>query len=68
LNEEQFQKDKNDTKILARISQDIRDGTKAGVRGSPTIFINGRLLKDLSLEGFRAMIEKELERIKKPDP
>ena len=67
LNQVQFEKHMKDPKILARLSQDIRDGTKVGVRGSPTIFINGRLLRRRSLEGFRVMIEKELEKIRKGD-
>jgi len=65
LNGEQFQKDFNDPKIQARINQDIRDADKAGVRGTPTIFVNGRKLKTRSLEGFSAIIQKELAK-KKP--
>jgi protein-disulfide isomerase len=65
LNEEQFKKDMGDPEILARISQDVRDGSKAGVRGTPTIFINGRLLRQRSLEGFQGIIEKELEKARK---
>ena len=32
LNEEQFRKDFRDPEILARISEDVREGMKAGVR------------------------------------
>lgn len=67
LNEEEFQKDMKAPKILAIISQDIQDGKRAGVRGTPTIFINGRLLRQRSLEGFRVIIEKELAKIRKGD-
>jgi len=42
------------------VESDLRDGNNAGVRGIPTIFVNGRLLRDRSFEGFRAAIEKEL--------
>jgi len=42
------------------VESDLRDGNNAGVRGIPTIFINGRLLRDRSFEGFQAAIEKEL--------
>lgn len=65
LNEEQFNKHMKDPGILARISRDTRDGKKAGVRGTPTIFVNGRRLKHRGLEGFKIMIEKELEKKKK---
>ena len=33
---------------------------KAGVTGTPTIYINGRKLKQRSPEGFQAMIDEEL--------
>jgi protein-disulfide isomerase len=65
LNEEKFKKDMQDPEILKIISQDIRDGAKAGVRGTPTIFINGRLLRQRSLQEFQRIIEKELEKLKK---
>jgi len=67
LNEEEFEHDMKDPKLLARISRDIRDGARAGVRGTPTIFINGRLLRNRTLEGFRAVIDKELEKLKNRD-
>ena len=44
LNEEKFKKDMQDPEILKIISQDIREDAKVGVRGTPSIFINGRLL------------------------
>jgi protein-disulfide isomerase len=39
----------------------MREAQKAGVRGTPTIFVNGKRLKDRSLRGFSAMIDKELK-------
>ncbi len=65
LDEEQLKKDMNDPKTAARINQDLRDGKNAGVRGTPAIFINGRRLKNRSLEGFKAVIGKELAKAKK---
>lgn len=67
LNEEQFQKDMRDPKILAVISKDISDGKKAGVRGTPTVFVNGRLLRQRTMKGFQTLIEKELQTMKKGD-
>lgn len=46
--------------INAIVENDLREGKNAGVRGIPTIFINGRLLRDRSFAGFQAAIEKEL--------
>ena len=65
LDEAKFTKDLQDNEILKIISQDIREGVKAGVRGTPTIFINGRLLRQRTLEEFYRIIEKELEKVKK---
>lgn len=62
LDQEKFEKEKKDLKILAKVRQDFQDGRKAGVRGTPTIFINGKKLKNRTLEGFKAIIDKELKK------
>ena len=61
----EFEKRMSDPKIAAMIRQDLQDGAKAGVRGTPTIFINGRRLKNRSLQGFQAAIDRELQRLGK---
>jgi len=50
-------------KILSMVQKDLRDGQKAGVRSVPTIFVNGRLLKNRTLKGFRTLIDGELEKL-----
>lgn len=65
LNEEEFEKKKNDPTLLKKVRKDMQDGRNAGVRGTPTIFVNGRLLKNRSLEGFQAIIDKEVSKIQK---
>jgi protein-disulfide isomerase len=40
------------------------DGNQAGVRGTPTVFIGGRLLKNWSPKEFQILIDKELGRTK----
>lgn len=62
LNQEAFEKDKKAQEIQGSISRDIRHGKEAGVRGTPTIFVNGRRLKSRSLDGFQVLIEKELKK------
>jgi protein-disulfide isomerase len=57
-----FEKDREDPAIVGKVRADIRDGNSAGVRGVPTVFINGRRLRKRSLEGFSEMIEKELQK------
>jgi protein-disulfide isomerase len=63
LDQTEFEKKMKDPKITAMIRQDVREGAQAGVRGTPTIFINGRRLKDRSLKGFQAAIDKELQKL-----
>jgi len=65
LDQTEFKKKMKDPKITAMIRQDVRDGAQAGVRGTPTIFINGRRLNDRSLKGFQAAIDKELQKLSK---
>jgi protein-disulfide isomerase len=65
LNMEEFKKDMNDLKIVARINQDIRLGAYLGVRGTPTVYINGRLSKARTLEALQAEVEIELRKVKK---
>ena len=48
--------------IRQKIYTDIQDAQQAGVTGTPTIFINGRLLKNRSLQGFQELIDKELKK------
>lgn len=51
----------NSQKIRNLVIRDYREGYTNGVRGTPTVFINGKRLKDNSLQGFRLAIEKELK-------
>jgi len=65
LNQEKFEKDMKSPSIQAKVRRDYQEGTRVNVRGTPTVFINGRRLKNRTLEGFRDVIEKELERLNK---
>jgi protein-disulfide isomerase len=63
-----FEKDRKSPAIAGKVSADLRDGSKAGIRGVPAVFINGRRLRKRSLEGFSGMIEKELEKAGNSSP
>ncbi|NNF48093.1 MAG: thioredoxin domain-containing protein [Desulfofustis sp.] len=56
-----FNKDMNSPEIRQIVNKDLLDAQKAGVTGTPTIFINGKKLKNRSLDGFQALIDKELK-------
>ena len=62
LDVEKWKKDKDSPEVRKRINTDVQDAQKAGVTGTPTIFINGRLLKNRSMQGFQQMINSELSK------
>lgn len=64
LDKVQFEKDRKDPLLLEQIKRDYNEGIRVGVRSVPSIFVNGRKLKERSLEGFQALIDKELEILK----
>jgi protein-disulfide isomerase len=57
----QYNKDMNSPEIRQMVNKDLLDAQKAGVTGTPTIFINGKKLKNRSLAGFQEMIDRELK-------
>ena len=62
LDMQKFQKDMNDPRIAQDINQDYQEGIKVGVRGTPTIFVNGSLLRNNSLNGFQEAVDKEIQK------
>lgn len=63
LNMEMFAKDMQSPAIKALIERDVENGRQIGVRGTPTIFINGKPLKNKSPSGIYEMIKAELKKI-----
>ncbi len=64
LDQAEFNKKMNSPEIRRQIRQDVVDGRNAGVNSTPTVFINGRRLKNRSLQGFQAVIDKELQSLR----
>ena len=62
LDMEKFNKDIESPRITSLINRDFNIGLQVGVRGTPTIFINGKILKKRDLNGFSEMIEAELKK------
>jgi protein-disulfide isomerase len=62
LDMDKFDKDRKDPQIRAMINRDLAEGNRAGVRGTPTVFVNGRLLRNRSPAGFQQLIEKALQK------
>ena len=65
LDLDRFSKDMKDLMVVAMINQDIRNGARAGIKGTPTVFINGKVSKARTLEALQAAVESELERVRK---
>jgi protein-disulfide isomerase len=66
LNVEQFQKDVQDPALEEIIAKDLRDGADAQVRGTPTLYVNGRKATQMSLEELKKMVDAELAGSAKP--
>lgn len=62
LDLERFRQDWRDPALDARIEQDLAEARHLDLRGTPAVFINGRLFQDRSPNGLRRAIEAELER------
>ena len=70
LDLERFEKDMNDLRIVARINQDIRLGAymEPRVKGTPSVFINGKESPARTLGTLQVAVEKELEEFRRVRP
>jgi protein-disulfide isomerase len=48
-------------KFYDKVARDLREGEKLGVNATPTIFVNGKRLRDKSPESLKAAIEAALK-------
>jgi protein-disulfide isomerase len=49
-------------KRMETINIDLEDGKKLGVNGTPTIFVNGLMLQNISPDSFYSLVESELKK------
>lgn len=64
LNMEKFNRDMKDPAIQSLISRDMNEGSRAEVPGTPTIFVNGKLVQLRNLSEIDQAINAELKRKK----
>jgi protein-disulfide isomerase len=57
-----WETDMNSKEVQDQIDSDMQLARTAGVRGTPTIFVNGKKLQERSFEGFKAAVEVELKK------
>lgn len=58
----EFDQTMNSITVRNKVRDDAFEGSRIGVKGTPTLYINGKRLKDKRLEGLKAAIEKELNK------
>ncbi len=56
----QFKKDSESKEIGRKLQKDLQDAQKAGVTGTPTIFVNGIKAKSRTLPALQKLIDAQL--------
>ncbi len=65
LDMKRFEADLDSSDTKRKIGRDVEDGDRAGVEGTPTLFINGQKYNGaLDLPAIRTVIEDELKKIR----
>lgn len=59
LDMERFQADRASQDVRQKLAKDMEDAKAAQVSGTPTLFINGRRIKDRGLDALQKVIEEE---------
>lgn len=58
-----FKADMSSPEVRGQVNRDKAQAQKAGISGTPTIYINGRKLQDRSVKGFQKIIDEELAKV-----
>jgi protein-disulfide isomerase len=65
LDMKRFEVDLDSPETKKTVARDVEDGDKAGVEGTPTVFVNGRKYNgSLDLPAFRKIIDEDLKNAK----
>lgn len=60
LNMEQFNQDRQSASARRIIQEDVENGKSIGVRGTPSVFMNGKRVNNRDLNNLPALIKREL--------
>ena len=66
LDMEKFNRDLNDASVQNLINRDLDEGQKVPVRGTPSIFVNGKSLKNGGPDEFQGLIESGIKKKNRP--
>jgi protein-disulfide isomerase len=56
-----FEQDMASPEIQQQINQEIQEGAKAMVRGTPSLYVNGKKVANRSVEGIKQMVDEALK-------
>ena len=59
-----FNADRASQKLKDEVQRDLALGQQVGVQGTPSVFINGKLLRDRSAPAVQALLDREVARVK----
>lgn len=59
-----FDADMNSPETQSTVQEDLKLGQSVDVRGTPTVFVNGKLLAARSADGYKAAVEEALKQPK----
>lgn len=61
LNMDQFKKDVKDPAVLAKVKQNRAEGEKLGIKGTPSFFLNGKLIENpQGFQGLKSILSQAL--------
>ena len=58
-----FQESMKDPAIMRLVRDDMQEGMRIGIRGVPSVYINGRKFKGRQLRDFQVAIDRELNKV-----
>ncbi len=61
----QFKKDRVSALLNSHLKKDMEEAEVLGINGTPTIFVNGRKVKQRTITGFQVLIDEELKKLQK---
>lgn len=61
LDMEQYDADFASPEVAARVQRDVEDGMELGVQGTPTFYLDGKLLQPRTYEDFTQALDEALE-------
>jgi len=64
LDMKKFEADMNSDEIKKQVDAELALGAKVDVRGTPSLFINGKIAQNRSVEGLKTQVQAELDKKK----